>query len=206
MASPTTDPGSTGSKPDFALDDDALPGLEAEVAKGEDLPLTKVPGEQAPAAEDAPSPQEELERWRDLAMRSQADLENFRKRMAREKSDAIRYANAALLEELLPVLDNFHLGLEAARGSEDASSTTIFQGMAMVHKQIQDFLLAQGVVEIASAGAPFDPNLHEAVAHEHSDTVPEGQIISEIRKGYQLADRLLRASAVVVSKGPRDDS
>lgn len=142
----------------------------------------------------------EIEKWRDLALRSQADLDNYRKRMAREKADAILYANVSLLGSLLPVLDNFEMGLQAAR--QEGEGNLIFQGMQMVRKQIDDFLAEQGVQPVSASG-PFDPNLHEAVQQVHSDTVPEGEIVDELRRGYRLNDRLLRAANVTVSKGAR---
>jgi molecular chaperone GrpE len=143
-------------------------------------------------------------KWRELAMRTQADLENYRKRMAREKVEAIQYANASLLHGLLPILDNFDMGLEAAR-AENASSV-IFQGMSMVKKQIEDFLAEEGVKPIEPAtGEPFDPNRHEAVQQERSDEVAENRVISVLRRGFRLHDRLLRAANVVVSRGPEQE-
>ena len=143
--------------------------------------------------------QADLERFRDLALRSQADFENFRKRAAREKDDAVKYANASFLDRLIPILDNFELGLNAARAGADKSP--ILAGMDMVSKQLQDFLVASGVEPINGEGEPFDPNFHEAVAQEESATVPEGTVVRQLRKGYKLRDRLLRPATVVVSKG-----
>lgn len=143
--------------------------------------------------------QADLEKFRDLALRSQADFENYRKRAAREREDAVRFANFALIERLIPILDNFELGLSAARGSEGAAA--IVQGMEMVRRQLGDFLAQHGVETIEADGKPFDPNLHEAVSQEASDAVAEGCVIRQIRKGYRLKERLLRASLVVVSSG-----
>ena len=141
----------------------------------------------------------DMERFKDLALRTQAEFENFRKRAAREKEDASKYANASFLEKLLPILDNFELGLNAARS--DAKDSAIFQGMDMVSKQLQDFLTGVGVEAVKAEGEPFDPNLHEAVAQEASADVPEGVILRQLRKGYKLRDRLLRPAMVMVSKG-----
>jgi molecular chaperone GrpE len=138
-------------------------------------------------------------RFRDLALRNQADLENFRKRAAREKDDAVKFANAAFLERLLPVLDNFELGLSAARAG--AENSPILMGMDMVAKQLADFLTGSGVEPVNGEGQPFDPNLHEAVAQEASETVAEGVIVRQLRRGYKLRERLLRPATVVVSKG-----
>jgi len=158
---------------------------EAEV-KEEPVPLT---------------PEEEIEKWKEVAARSQADLENFRKRMARDKTEAIQYANTSLLMSLFPVMDNFEMGLQAAKNDDEGS--IIYQGMAMVFKQINDFLTENKVETIDSeTGTAFDPNLHEALKQENSDTVPEGQILYTMRRGYRLKDRLLRAANVVVSNGP----
>ncbi len=162
-----------------------------------------------PAAEpeprgDAPgiaTIQADLDKFRELAMRAQADFDNYRKRAAREREDAVRYANSALLEALLPVIDNFELGLEAARNQDPNS--VILQGMAMVQKQLADFLAAQHVTPIEAApGTPFDPTQHEAIGHEPHDTVAEGCVIRQLRRGYILRDRLLRAATVFVSSGP----
>src|SRR4030095_17008061 len=119
--------------------------------------------------------QNDMSRFRDLALRSQADFENFRKRAAREKEEAMRYANAGFLERLIPILDNFELGLNAARGS--AENSPILAGMEMVAKQLNDFLLANGVEPVEAEGAKFNPNLHEAVAQEESAALPEGHIV-----------------------------
>ena len=142
----------------------------------------------------------EAAQWKEVALRTAAELDNYRKRMAREMQDAARYANAGLLETLLPVLDNFDYGLQAAKAENEKSNITI--GMSMVLKQIQDFLREQGVEEIATTGA-FDPNLHEAMTQQPSDDVPEGRILYQTRKGYRLRDRLLRPASVVISAGPR---
>ncbi len=143
--------------------------------------------------------QADLDRFRDLALRSQADFENYKKRSAREKDDAIKYANSSLLERLLPVVDNFELGLAAARGEGEASP--IFSGMGLVFKQLNDFLADNGLQPIDAVGERFDPNLHEAIAHEPSEKVPEGSIIHQTRRGYRYKDRLLRPASVIVSSG-----
>ncbi|MEA3207552.1 MAG: molecular chaperone GrpE [Chthoniobacter sp.] len=144
--------------------------------------------------------QADLERFRDLALRSQADFDNFRKRATREKEEAVRYANAGFVEKLIPIVDNFELGLNAARAG--AEKSPILAGMDMVARQLNEFLVSTGVEPVNGEGLPFDPNLHEAVAQEASATVPEGTIVRQLRRGYRLRDRLLRPATVVVSKGP----
>ena len=149
-----------------------------------------------------PSLEEQVAEWRERAIRSAADLENFRKRMEREKGEARRYANQSLLEELLPVLDNFHMGLDAA--SADAESM-IFRGMEMVKKQLDDFLSGQGVEEVSAEGKMFDPAVHEAVSQEDCETSPEGSVLRVIRRGFQMGERLLRPANVVVSRTPQPE-
>jgi molecular chaperone GrpE len=143
----------------------------------------------------------EAAKLKDLALRARADLDNFRKRALREKEEAIRYANNGLLERLLPVIDNFELGLDAAKNAADTAS--ILQGMSMVHKQLQDFLKNNGLEEVQAEGEAFDPNKHDAVSQEFSTEVPEGHVVRQVRKGYKIKDRLVRASSVIVSKGPQ---
>ena len=160
---------------------------------------TSPPTEQSDGEDPMAGLQADLDRFRDLALRSQADFENYKKRSAREKDDAIKYANNSLLERLLPIVDNFELGLAAARGQGEASP--IFSGMSLVFKQLNDFLADNGLQPIDAVGARFDPNLHEAIAHEPSEQVPEGSIIHQTRRGYRYKDRLLRPASVVVSSG-----
>src|SRR3954454_20532356 len=172
-----------------------IPVTEPEEEKTNDV---------APAAEnaqedDADGLQADLDRFRDLALRSQADFENYKKRAAREKEEAIKYANSSLLEKLIAIVDNFELGLEAARAEGEKSP--IFSGMSMVLKQLMDFLADSGLEPIDATGQKFDPNLHEAIAHEPSKEVGEGTVIRQTRRGYRLKDRLLRPSSVVVSSG-----
>lgn len=146
--------------------------------------------------------QADLDRFRDLALRSQADFDNFKKRASREKEEAIKYANSSLLERLIAIVDNFELGLSAAKSEGEQSP--IYSGMGMVLKQLTDFLADNGLQPIDAVGQPFDPNLHEAIAHEPSESVPENVVLRQMRRGYRLKDRLLRPSSVVVSSGARN--
>src|SRR5437870_7381383 len=144
--------------------------------------------------------QADLDKFRDLALRSQADFENYKKRSAREKEEAIKYANSSLLERLVAISDNFELGLEAAKGEGEQSP--IYSGMTLVLKQLNDLLAENGLQPIDAEGKKFDPNLHEAIAHEPSDQFREGIVLRQTRRGYRFKDRLLRPSSVVVSSGP----
>src|SRR5437016_11525536 len=156
--------------------------------------------ETAPPEDDSDGLQADLDRFRDLALRSQADFENYKKRSAREKEEAIKYANSSLLEKLIAIVDNFELGLSAARG--EGEDSPIYSGMRLVLKQLDDFLAENGLQPIDAVSQKFDPNLHEAIAHEPSEEFTEGPVIRQTRRGYKFKDRLLRPSSVVVSSGP----
>jgi molecular chaperone GrpE len=130
--------------------------------------------------------------------RAQADLENFRKRAAREKEDLRRFAIEAFVDSLLPVVDSFELGVESAATAPDPS--TIAEGMRMALGQMFSALREHGVEAVDAVGQPFDPHLHEAVAHETADDVPEGTVVRQIRRGWKLRERLIRPATVVVAK------
>ncbi len=156
----------------------------------------------SPVAGEALDPWEELEadvsKWKEISLRTAAEMDNLRKRTTREREEAIRYANQRLLEELIPVIDNFEMGMHAA--SQDTKSM-IYIGMDMVRRQLNEFLTSQGVEEIPTGGM-FDPNLHDAVAQEECAAGDEGRILKVTRRGFRLRDRLLRPASVVVSKVP----
>ncbi len=189
--------------------DAASAPADAASAPAEDPALDTTPAAEtapeAPAPETDPlaSAQAEADKWKDLAYRSQAELDNFRKRAAREAQDTRAYANGELLRTLLPILDNFEMGLEAARAESETSM--IFMGMAMVHRQFQDLLKDFGVQEVEALGKPFDPNLHDAVSQEPSAGHPEGAILRVTRRGYRLKDRLLRPASVIVAAAPQPE-
>ncbi len=165
-------------------------------------------GSESTDAEEVETPEvaeeeiDEAAKWKEISLRTAAEMDNLRKRTAREREDAVRYANSRLLEELLPVIDNFEMGMQAA--SEDTKSM-IYIGMDMVRKQLNEFLSAQGVEEVPTDGL-FDPNLHDAVAQEPCDKGEEGRILKVSRRGYKLQDRLLRPASVTVSQLPSEDA
>lgn len=137
-------------------------------------------------------------------LRTAADLDNYRKRSAREKADAIRYGNQRLIEDLLPVIDNFGMGMQA---SEQDAGSMIYMGMSMVQKQLDDFLTNQGVqVVVLNPGDEFDANQHDAMAQEVSDQFEDGQIIRVMRKGYKMGERLVRPANVVVAQAPTEEA
>lgn len=141
------------------------------------------------------------ENWERL-LRTTADFDNFKKRAAREKQDAIRYANEALLEKLVPVLDNFDAALSAAQSTAGAGQS-MQAGITMIFQQLKKALTESGLEEVDATGQKFDPNWHEAVSQQETAKVDEGQVVQQLRKGYKLRDRLLRPATVIVAKKPR---
>jgi molecular chaperone GrpE len=167
---------------------------EAEAKEQNEPVLTELEKAQAEAAD-----------MKSRYLRSVADMENYRKRIAREKQDIIRSAAANVVESLLPVLDNMKLGLQAAENHPEAKDVTF--GFKMVDDQLKKSLSEQGLEELIPDGETFDPNFHECVSHQPSDEVKEDHIIQTVRAGYRLNDRLIRAATVIVSSGPtKEDS
>src|SRR5215469_3772726 len=145
--------------------------------------------------------EKEDDNWERL-LRTTADFDNFKKRAAREKQEAIRYANEELLEKLIPVMDNFDAALSAAKTSQGDNAQSLQTGVAMIFQQLRKVLTESGLEEVDAAGQKFDPNLHEAVSQQETKDVPEGQVVQQLRKGYKLRDRLLRPATVIVAKKP----
>lgn len=161
-----------------------------------------------PGAETVPVPSEpeaeadEAALLRDQLLRLQADFDNYRKRIDRERKDWALYANEKLLKDLLPALDNFELGL--ANGVKSNAPEALLEGLRLVHGQIEGALAKSGVTPIDAEGCPFDPHLHEAITHMPSQDVPAGTVMAQTRRGYKMGDKLLRAAQVVVSSGTPD--
>ena len=157
---------------------------------------------------DEPSPntlaavanlERERDEFKDLLLRKSAEFENYRKRTDRERASFIETAAAGILEELLPLLDDLERALKAEAGSE--GSDAYRRGVELIHRQLTDLLRKRGVKPIEAVGVDFDPNYHQAVAHEPVEGRREGEIVEEFRRGYMLGDRLLRPSMVKVAKG-----
>ena len=142
---------------------------------------------------------EEARQTNDRWLRERADLENVKKRTARQQAETVRYANEALLRDLLPVVDNLERAVGAASGGGNGKS--LAEGVELVLKAFMDALQRNGVERVPAKGAPFDPAVHEAVAYVESPSHPAQQVIEEHQAGYRLNDRLLRPAMVTVSKG-----
>ena len=184
------------------------PAAEA-AADNENLSAGPPAGTATPEA--APSPEEfatlksqaakAKEHW-DSLLRTTADFDNFKKRAARERQEAIKYANESLLQKLIPILDNFDMALNAAANAKEGAAQSLQTGVNMILTQFRNALTEAGLEEIDAAGKTFDPNFHEAVSQQETADVPEGQVVQQLRKGYKLRDRLLRPATVIVAKKP----
>jgi len=141
------------------------------------------------------------ENWERL-LRTTADFDNFKKRAAREKQEAIKYANEGLLQKLVPVLEHLDMALAAAQTAGRESSQSLQTGVSMIIQQLRTVLAEAGLEELAALGKPFDPNLHEAISQQETTDVPDGHVLQQVRKGYKFRDRLLRPASVVVAKQP----
>ena len=141
------------------------------------------------------------ENWERL-LRTTADFDNFKKRAAREKQEAIKFANESLLQKLIPLLDHFDMAQSAAQTAQSEATQSLQTGVNMIFQQFRNVLTEAGLEEIDATGKPFDPNLHEAVSQAETAAVPEGHVVQQIRKGYRLRERLLRPASVVVAKKP----
>jgi molecular chaperone GrpE len=134
----------------------------------------------------------------DRFLRQAAELENFKKRAARDKAEAIQYANESLVRDLLPVLDNLERAVEHAKGG--GNGKPLVEGVEMVFKGFLDVLNKHGVTQISALGEKFNPDKHEAVAQVESEDHEPNTVVAEHHKGYYLLDRLLRPSLVSVAK------
>ena len=133
----------------------------------------------------------------DRLLRTAAEFDNYRKRIDRDRRDQADAAMADALEDLLPIMDHLELALSAP-GSDDTDAFR--KGVDLIHRQMGDLLRKRGVKVIETVGTDFDPRIHQAVVHEVSPDHREGEVMQELRRGYTLGDRLLRAAMVKVAK------
>ena len=143
---------------------------------------------------------EDARQKHELWLRERADLENLKKRTARERADTVKFANEQILKDLLAVVDNLERAVEHARSGGDGAP--LVDGVALVLKGLLDVLERHGVTRIQTKGAQFDPAHHEAMAHVESPAHPPNAVVKEHQPGYRLNERLLRPALVSVAKLP----
>ena len=185
-----------------------------EAVNAEETAEELVAPQQEAESESIPEPQEdpvkkeietlkaELASVQEKLIYLQADYQNFRKRASKDINDARIYGAANALEPFITVYDYLVMARQAAEKSDKIEQ--IRQGLAMIIDQYLKAFEESGITRVKSVGAPFDPTIHEAVAHEASDEVPEGIILKEWTGGYRFGERLLRPAKVVVSSGPAE--
>ena len=139
----------------------------------------------------------EKDALQDRLLRTAAEFDNYRKRVERDRRDQADAAVADALEELLPIIDNLELALASPAGGDPA---VYRKGVELIHRQMAELVRRRGVKPIVAVGADFDPRIHQAVVHEVSSEHREGEVMEELRRGYMLGDRLLRAALVKVAK------
>lgn len=211
------------------LPSESAPQAEAEAANGDEVELTPIEGQEAAVPEPEPAGAgeeglsaaeiaqvlidlsdaqersakltEEKKLIYEQLMRRQAEFENYRKRVDRERTEIYAKARAEIVTDLLPVLDNLEraLGSGAQIDSGDAVRDGIVTGVKLIHRQFLDVLSGLGLSPVKAVGEPFDPHMHEAVTTETNNELPENTVIEELQRGYKLGDRLLRPAMVKVS-------
>ena len=183
------------------LDDAMREALEAVERSQEHLAEAATDGEPEADEDDADGSasdlnelEAELAELRDRSVRTLADFDNYRKRVARERSEERRYAAADLAHDILAVVDNLERALESEGSAEDLK-----QGVAMIQRQLETVLGRHGVARVAALGEPFDPAVHEAVMRVEDAEVADPVVSGELQSGYKLHERLLRPAMVKVA-------
>jgi len=187
---------------ELELDLDAEPSQDLDQAARDALAAV----ESAAAGEETSDDevgrlQQEIADLRDRSIRTLADFDNFRKRAERERDQMRRYAAAEPLRDLLDVVDHLRLALDASGSADDLK-----RGLELILRQMEELLRRYGVREVPALGERFDPARHEAVAREESAVVSEPTVVEELRRGYQMHDRLLRPAMVRVAVPVEDGS
>jgi molecular chaperone GrpE len=175
----------------------SVPSADPKLEPGRAAELEKA---LALANEKAASADEEAARLRETLLRKTADFDNLKRRTEREKTDFFKFALAETFRDLLAVLDNFERALAHAPGAGQGGDFRV--GIEMIARQLAETLKRYGLSEVGAKGLPFDPNIHEAVMREETDSAPPGTVLDVLQKGYVLNDRLLRPALVKVSGAP----
>jgi molecular chaperone GrpE len=151
----------------------------------------------AALADEVAALRHERDALHDRLLRQAAEFDNFRKRGERERRDMAEHAAARLLQELLPIVDDFERALQTEAGP---GADAYRQGLEIIHRQLMDLLRARGVTPVETLGTDFNPHVHQAVEYEDAPDRRDGEVIAEFRRGYRLGDRLLRPALVKVAK------
>lgn len=169
-------------------------GQEPKETKKNKILLTS---EEFKALEDKAKKSDE---YFDRLLRLQADFDNYKKRLEKDRAEFIKFANEGIIAEILKILDDFERAVDAGRSKHDFD--ILYKGIEMIHKDLVEFLKQEGIKEIEAKGKPFNPHEHEAMMQEETDAHPEDSVIEELQKGYVLNGRVIRPAKVKVAKKP----
>jgi len=174
---------------------------QAEAAAEQPAETADQPADQAPESTESAEDvlKAELAAANDRNLRLMAEFDNFRRRSAKEQLELIETANGKLLEKLSEVQDNFERAFASENKAQDLEAFE--KGMQMIYNQFAKILTDAGLEQIDPTGAEFDPNMHEALMQQPSETVPEGHVVTVFQKGYKLKNKILKTAKVIVSSG-----
>jgi molecular chaperone GrpE len=175
------------------------PSAETEREGAEDREGAEIAEALEKEAQEFDKIQDELQDAKDKHLRLLAEFENFRRRTAKESFETIANANAKLMGKLTEVLDTFNLAFDPKHKSDKLED--VEKGMRLIFNKFKDILSEEGLTEVDPAGEAFDPNLHDALMQQPSDTVPENHIIQVLQKGYKAKSKILKHAKVIVSTG-----
>lgn len=200
---PDDDGGSLGTNPELeeALREAAAAVPDADAGRGQGEVLLEQPVEGSPEGEAARL-REELSASHDRLLRLQADFDNFRKRAARDREDALQFGPQNLVKDLLSVVDNLARAIDHARQSGGGDLEGLLQGVELVRRELESVLSKHNVREVEALGKDFNPAQHEAMAQIPVATVEPNTVVEVLQKGYQLRDRLIRPARVIVARKP----
>jgi molecular chaperone GrpE len=183
---------------EFKKDADESGAEQSNEASPQEIDSNSVEAEFLSLRQQLETKETEAKNYYERLLRQAAELENYKKRSARERDDAIRYANESLLKDLLPVVDNLERAIAHASGG--GNGKPLVEGVEMVLRGLADVLAKHGAMPILAQGQPFDPTKHEAMTQVETDDHEPNSVVEELHKGYMLRDRLLRPALVSVAK------
>jgi len=183
---------------EFKKDADESGAEQSNEASPQEIDSNSVEAEFLSLRQQLETKETEAKNYYERLLRQAAELENYKKRSARERDDAIRYANESLLKDLLPVVDNLERAIAHASGG--GNGRPLVEGVEMVLRGLTDVLAKHGAMPILAQGQPFDPTKHEAMTQVETDDHEPNSVVEELHKGYMLRDRLLRPALVSVAK------
>ena len=157
-------------------------------------------GAQSEAQAEIEESYRERDQFRQMLQRVQADFTNYRRRSEEEREQQQKYANSRLVLRLLPVLDEFDLAIDHASRSE--ADPSWLEGVKLIQRKLASLVESESVTKIEVEGKPFDPLEHEAMSYQESDTHQDGQILTVVRDGYKLHDRVIRPALVILARNP----